>query len=141
MVDGLYAGSTYQVLSLSNLDVQYTFANCFASNLVWHQEAMLTMCSESDCHNDFFLLQVGDFKTIVFRQKQLGFNAVRLPMTFSDLNLTPKIWTKACTDDTSSLKVRATPPSSAQSIISNPQGKVLSILAMLTTSLMLRLLI
>ena len=59
MVDGLYAGSTYQV---------------------------------------------ADFKTIVFRQQQLGFNAVRLPMTFSDLNLAPKSWTKSCTDDTPSLK-------------------------------------
>ena len=59
MVDGLYAGSTYQV---------------------------------------------ADFKTIVFRQQQLGFNAVRLPMTFSDLNLAPKSWTKSCTDDTASLK-------------------------------------
>ena len=59
MVDGLYAGSTYQV---------------------------------------------ADFKTIVFRQQQLGFNAVRLPMTFSDLNLPPKSWTKSCTDDTASLK-------------------------------------
>ena len=49
--------------------------------------------------------QVADFKTIVFRQKQLGFNAVRLPMTFSDLSLAPKMWTKSCRDDTSSLKV------------------------------------
>ena len=49
--------------------------------------------------------QVADFKTIVFRQKQLGFNAVRLPMTFSDLGLAPKMWTKSCRDDTSSLKV------------------------------------
>ena len=65
MVDGLYAGSTYQV---------------------------------------------ADFKTIVFRQQQLGFNAVRLPMTFSDLNLAPKSWTKSCTDDTASLK--ASPASS-----------------------------
>ena len=65
MVDGLYAGSTYQI---------------------------------------------ADFKTIVFRQQQLGFNAVRLPMTFSDLNLAPKSWTKSCTDDTASLK--ASPSSS-----------------------------
>ena len=43
---------------------------------------------------------------MVFRQKQLGFNAVRLPMTFSDLNLAPKMWTKPCIDDTASLKVR-----------------------------------
>ncbi len=50
-------------------------------------------------------MQVGDFKTIVFRQQQLGFNAVRLPFTFSDLNLAPKSWTMACTDDTASLKV------------------------------------
>lgn len=50
-------------------------------------------------------LQVADFKTIVFRQQLLGFNAVRLPMTFSDLNLAPKSWTKACTDDTKYLKV------------------------------------
>ena len=42
---------------------------------------------------------------MVFRQKQLGFNAVRLPMTFSDLNLAPKIWIKPCMDDTASLKV------------------------------------
>ena len=48
--------------------------------------------------------QVADFKTIVFRQQQLGFNAVRLPFTFSDLNLTPKSWTMSCTDDTASLK-------------------------------------
>ena len=66
MVDGLYAGSTYQI---------------------------------------------ADFKTIVFRQQQLGFNAVRLPMTFSDLNLAPKSWTKSCTDDTASLK--ASPSSSS----------------------------
>lgn len=50
--------------------------------------------------------QVGDFKTIVFRQQLLGFNAVRLPMTFSDLQLTPKSWTSACTDDTAYLKAR-----------------------------------
>jgi hypothetical protein len=49
--------------------------------------------------------QVADFRTVVFRQKQLGFNAVRLPFTFSDLNLTPKDWTKPCKDDTSNLKV------------------------------------
>ncbi|CAL5222447.1 g4812 [Coccomyxa viridis] len=48
--------------------------------------------------------QVADFKTIVFRQQQLGFNAVRLPFTFSDLNLPPKSWTMPCTDDTASLK-------------------------------------
>ena len=60
------------------------------------------------------MAQVADFKTIVFRQKQLGFNAVRLPFTFSDLQLTPKKWTMDCTDDTASLKARsvhATPPS------------------------------
>jgi len=51
------------------------------------------------------VVQIADFKTVVFRQKQLGFNAVRLPFTFSDLNLTPKSWTKSCTDDTASLMV------------------------------------
>lgn len=50
-------------------------------------------------------MQVADFKTVVFRQQLLGFNAVRLPMTFSDLNLAPKSWTKPCTDDTEYLKV------------------------------------
>ena len=50
------------------------------------------------------MVQVADFKTIVFRQQQLGFNAVRLPFTFSDLNLAPKSWTMSCTDDTPSLK-------------------------------------
>lgn len=50
-------------------------------------------------------MQVADFQTVVFRQKQLGFNAVRLPMTFSDLNLAPKIWTKPCIDDMADLKV------------------------------------
>ena len=54
--------------------------------------------------------QVADFKTVVFRQKQLGFNAVRLPMTFSDLSLAPKMWTKSCRDDSSSLKVNQVPP-------------------------------
>ncbi len=54
-------------------------------------------------------VQVADFKTIVFRQQQLGFNAVRLPFTFSDLNLPPKSWTMPCTDDTASLKVNLTP--------------------------------
>ena len=53
--------------------------------------------------------QVADFRTVVFRQKQLGFNAVRLPFDFSDLNLTPKDWTKPCKDDTSSLKVCSPP--------------------------------
>ena len=57
-------------------------------------------------------MQVADFKTIVFRQQLLGFNAVRLPFTFSNLNLTPKIWTKACTDDTAYLEV-TTPCASA----------------------------
>ncbi len=57
-------------------------------------------------------LQVADFKTIVFRQQLLGFNAVRLPFTFSNLNLTPKIWTKACTDDTAFLAVTAMSPCS-----------------------------
>jgi hypothetical protein len=52
-------------------------------------------------------MQIADFKTIVFRQQLLGFNAVRLPMTFSDLNLTPKSWTFTCTDDTQYLKVSA----------------------------------
>ena len=50
-------------------------------------------------------MQVADFQTVVFRQKQLGFNAIRLPMTFSHLNLAPKIWTKPCTDNTADLKV------------------------------------
>ena len=50
-------------------------------------------------------MQVADFQTVVFRQKQLGFNAVRLPMIFSDLNLAPKMWTKPCVDDTAHLKV------------------------------------
>lgn len=59
--------------------------------------------------------QVADFKTIVFRQQLLGFNAVRLPMTFSDLNLAPKSWTKSCTDDTQYLK--ASTPSQLQNCL------------------------
>ncbi|BDA42796.1 probable major extracellular endoglucanase [Coccomyxa sp. Obi] len=61
--------------------------------------------------------QVADFKTIVFRQQLLGFNAVRLPMTFSDLNLAPKSWTKPCTDDTEYLKGNLTNPTSPYSSI------------------------
>lgn len=49
--------------------------------------------------------QVGDFKTVVFRQQLLGFNAVRLPFTFSDLSLTPRNFTVACVDDTAYIKV------------------------------------
>ncbi len=49
--------------------------------------------------------QVGDFKTVVFRQQLLGFNAVRLPFTFSDLSLTPRNFTEACVDDTAYIKV------------------------------------
>ena len=64
-------------------------------------------CIQVVCAAERYLLaaQVADFHTVVFRQKQLGFNAVRLPMTFSDLNLAPKMWTKPCIDDTASLKV------------------------------------
>ena len=63
------------------------------------------MIVDEQSESPLFAVQIADFKTIVFRQKELGFNAVRLPMTFSDLNLTPKSWTKSCTDDTASLKV------------------------------------
>ena len=123
MVDGLYAGSTFQVRSL--------ILPCTSSH-VWQAESALLEscgicldggaphhCKCELCHgllircagkaaSCFCSLQVADFKTIVFRQQVLGFNAVRLPFTFSDLNLTPKIWTKACTDDTAFLKVQQT---------------------------------
>ena len=39
----------------------------------------------------------GDFATIVYRAQLLGFNAVRLPFRFSDLNMQPKNWTFPCT--------------------------------------------
>ena len=38
----------------------------------------------------------GDFATVVYRAQLLGFNAVRLPFRFSDLNMQPKNWTFAC---------------------------------------------
>ena len=38
----------------------------------------------------------GDFATVVYRAQLLGFNAVRLPFRFSDLNLQPKNWTFPC---------------------------------------------
>ncbi|KAK9846255.1 hypothetical protein WJX81_000135 [Elliptochloris bilobata] len=44
--------------------------------------------------------QVGDFATVVYRAQLLGFNAVRLPFRFSDLNLPAKNWTFPCTQDT-----------------------------------------
>ena len=39
----------------------------------------------------------GDFATIVYRAQLLGFNAVRLPFRFSELNMQPKNWTFPCT--------------------------------------------
>ena len=53
----------------------------------------------------------GDFATIVYRAQLLGFNAVRLPFRFSDLNMQPKNWTFPCTpqryaDIKASLKVK-----------------------------------
>ena len=39
----------------------------------------------------------GDFATIIYRAQLLGFNAVRLPFRFSDLNMQPKNWTFPCT--------------------------------------------
>ncbi len=35
----------------------------------------------------------------VYRAQLLGFNAVRIPFRFSDLNLPPKNWTFPCTVD------------------------------------------
>ncbi|KAK9833321.1 hypothetical protein WJX81_006148 [Elliptochloris bilobata] len=44
--------------------------------------------------------QVGDFATIVYRLQLLGFNGVRLPFRFADLNLPPKtLWVKPCSAD------------------------------------------
>lgn len=38
-----------------------------------------------------------DFPTVVFRQKALGFNAVRLPFSFEDFKLEPRNFTHKCT--------------------------------------------
>lgn len=55
--------------------------------------------------------QQGDFATAVYRAQLLGFNAVRIPFRFSDLNLPPKNWTFPCTvDRLGDIKARLTPP-------------------------------
>ncbi|KAK9918033.1 hypothetical protein WJX75_000696 [Coccomyxa subellipsoidea] len=41
-------------------------------------------------------VDVGDMATVVYRAQLLGFNAVRLPFRFSDLNLPPKNWSFTC---------------------------------------------
>ncbi len=43
--------------------------------------------------------QQGDFATVTYRAQLLGFNAVRIPFRFSDLNLPPKNWTFPCSVD------------------------------------------
>ncbi|CAK0782947.1 hypothetical protein CVIRNUC_006142 [Coccomyxa viridis] len=41
-------------------------------------------------------ISVGDMAMVVYRAQLLGFNAVRLPFRFSDLNLPPKNWEFPC---------------------------------------------
>eukprot|EP00884_Botryococcus_braunii_P014337 jgi/Botrbrau1/22904/Bobra.0065s0056.1 len=43
-----------------------------------------------------YTTQASDFATIVFRQRALGFNAVRLPFRFSDLNIDPVLFNFKC---------------------------------------------
>src|SRR5947208_543484 len=38
-----------------------------------------------------------DFATVVYRMKLLGFNAVRLPFSFTDLELPPRNYAQNCT--------------------------------------------
>ena len=85
MVDGLWASNSFQV------SVVHAFKIPVSKPL---------QCLDACMH-----AQVGDFKTVVFRQQLLGFNAVRLPFTFSDLSLTPRNFTVACVDDTAYIKV------------------------------------
>lgn len=55
--------------------------------------------------------QQGDFATVAYRAQLLGFNAVRIPFRFSDLNLPPKNWTFPCSvDRLGDIKVPAFPP-------------------------------